>query len=131
MDRDRKGTLSIADLRFARTSFKMELSDDQVEDMMREAEKEKKVECPFAKLGGPNPHGMSMGNVVVGKKVNESKLNKNNDDRHVTKQHKDGDRCPWPFVFFHDPKTGMLDWQTWLVSGLLLCWVWNYFVVVH
>jgi charged multivesicular body protein 5 len=34
-------------------------------------------------------------------------------------------RCPWPFVFFHDPAMGMRDWQTWFVIGLVLCWVWS------
>eukprot|EP00521_Asterionellopsis_glacialis_P005417 CAMPEP_0195269022 /NCGR_PEP_ID=MMETSP0706-20130129/13516_1 /TAXON_ID=33640 /ORGANISM="Asterionellopsis glacialis, Strain CCMP134" /LENGTH=77 /DNA_ID=CAMNT_0040324041 /DNA_START=126 /DNA_END=356 /DNA_ORIENTATION=- len=23
------------------------------------------------------------------------------------------ERCPWPFIFFHDPTTGFQDWQTW------------------
>jgi hypothetical protein len=22
-------------------------------------------------------------------------------------------RCPWPFIFAHDPAQGMKDWQTW------------------
>ena len=35
-------------------------------------------------------------------------------------------RCPWPFVFFHDPLQGMQDYQTWIVVGLLLCWIWSY-----
>ncbi|GAX26814.1 heme oxygenase 1 [Fistulifera solaris] len=34
-------------------------------------------------------------------------------------------RCPWPFVFAHDPAQGMKDWQTWMVLGLVLCWMWN------
>mmetsp|Transcript_760 Transcript_760/g.2136 ORF Transcript_760/g.2136 Transcript_760/m.2136 type:complete len:204 (-) Transcript_760:1230-1841(-) len=28
------------------------------------------------------------------------------------------DRCPWPFIFFHDPKQGMKDSPTWVV----VCW---------
>lgn len=37
------------------------------------------------------------------------------------------DRCPWPFIFFHDPKQGMKDSPTWVV----VCWyilyrVWKY-----
>ena len=28
------------------------------------------------------------------------------------------DRCPWPFIFFHDPKQGMKDSPTWV----MLCW---------
>jgi len=34
-------------------------------------------------------------------------------------------RCPWPFVFAHDPVQGLQDWQTWIVVGLLLAWFWN------
>ncbi len=29
-------------------------------------------------------------------------------------------RCPWPFIFFHDPIAGMKDWQTWLIVGLIV-----------
>ena len=34
-------------------------------------------------------------------------------------------RCPWPFVFFHDPLTGMKDWQTWFMIGIALCWCYS------
>jgi len=34
-------------------------------------------------------------------------------------------RCPWPFIFAHDPAQGMRDWQTWLVLGLVLSWIWS------
>ncbi|KAL3811774.1 hypothetical protein ACHAXA_004206 [Cyclostephanos tholiformis] len=36
-----------------------------------------------------------------------------------------GGRCPWPFVFVHDPATGFRDWQTWFVIGLAMCWLWS------
>ena len=37
------------------------------------------------------------------------------------------DRCPWPFIFFHDPKQGMKDLPTWV----MVCWyclyrIWKY-----
>jgi hypothetical protein len=32
-------------------------------------------------------------------------------------------RCPWPFIFAHDPVAGLRDWQTWACTGLLLCWI--------
>lgn len=35
---------------------------------------------------------------------------------------KQGGRCPWPFVFAHDPWQGVKDWQTWLVVALLIAW---------
>jgi heme oxygenase (biliverdin-producing, ferredoxin) len=34
-------------------------------------------------------------------------------------------RCPWPFVFFHDPTQGLKDYQTWVVLGLALAWIWS------
>lgn len=37
-----------------------------------------------------------------------------------------GGRCPWPYVFFHDPAIGMQDWQTWFVIGLVLYWLWSH-----
>jgi heme oxygenase (biliverdin-producing, ferredoxin) len=36
-----------------------------------------------------------------------------------------GGRCPWPFVFFHDPLQGLQDYQTWIVVGLLMAWMWS------
>eukprot|EP00521_Asterionellopsis_glacialis_P016586 CAMPEP_0195292690 /NCGR_PEP_ID=MMETSP0707-20130614/10557_1 /TAXON_ID=33640 /ORGANISM="Asterionellopsis glacialis, Strain CCMP134" /LENGTH=539 /DNA_ID=CAMNT_0040353219 /DNA_START=66 /DNA_END=1685 /DNA_ORIENTATION=+ len=42
--------------------------------------------------------------------------------QHSTKK---GERCPWPFVFLHDPYQGMKDWQTWVILGLMMCWVWS------
>ena len=36
-------------------------------------------------------------------------------------------RCPWPFVFMHDPVMGLKDYQTWIVLGLCVGWAWSYF----
>jgi len=36
------------------------------------------------------------------------------------------DRCPWPFIFFHDPKTGLKDSPTWvLFFWALLYRIWK------
>lgn len=35
---------------------------------------------------------------------------------------KKGGRCPWPFIFAHDPWQGAKDWQTWLVVALVIGW---------
>ena len=35
---------------------------------------------------------------------------------------KQGGRCPWPFIFAHDPWQGVKDWQTWLVVALVVAW---------
>jgi heme oxygenase len=34
-------------------------------------------------------------------------------------------RCPWPFVFFHDPAQGMRDYQTWVVVCLFSCFIYK------
>jgi heme oxygenase len=36
-------------------------------------------------------------------------------------------RCPWPFILLHDPRAGLQDYKTWLVLGLVLCWIWSLF----
>ena len=86
-----------------------------------EAEEEEVVaKCPFAVLGGPNPHEMTRGlrggdildqvrakSAVVGGEVVQE------DER----------RWPWPFVFSHDPATGIHDNQTWVVISLVSCCV--------
>jgi len=40
-------------------------------------------------------------------------------------QKKKGERCPWPFVFMHDPKTGMKDYQTWVLIGIIFSCIWS------
>lgn len=34
-------------------------------------------------------------------------------------------RCPWPFVFLHDPMQGMRDYQTWVVLALVCSYMYN------
>jgi hypothetical protein len=78
-------------------------SKDQGQGTTNQEEAEAK--CPFGfKDFGPNPH--------AGTLVKERK----NDP---------ASRCPWPFVFFHDPLTGMKDWQTWFMIGIALCWCYS------
>ena len=78
------------------------------------------VKCPFAKLGGPNPHAK-----IGDEKTSETEEDDNIERPDVEKETNKGERCPWPFIFFHDPKTGMRDWQSWAVLGLVLCWGWS------
>jgi hypothetical protein len=61
-------------------------------------------ECPFG-FKGPNPHGAA---AAPKKKEIPSKAAAD-----------DGARCPWPFIFFHDPATGVRDWQTWASVALI------------
>lgn len=58
-------------------------------------------ECPFAK---PSTGGGD------GKMANATKKG----------------RCPWPFVFLHDPAAALRDWQTWALLGVLLSMVWRF-----
>jgi hypothetical protein len=32
------------------------------------------------------------------------------------------DRCPWPFIFFHDPVQGLKDSLTWATTLYLVLW---------
>jgi len=73
-----------------------------------EEEEDASQECPF-----------------LARKKKESIGNSSTTTMQEMKQHhsKVG-RCPWPFVFFHDPITGLQDYQTWVLVGLLLSWIW-------
>jgi Heme oxygenase len=35
-------------------------------------------------------------------------------------------RCPWPFIFLHDPVAALRDWQTWALLGVLLSMAWRF-----
>eukprot|EP00545_Synedropsis_sp_CCMP1620_P002891 CAMPEP_0119008582 /NCGR_PEP_ID=MMETSP1176-20130426/3800_1 /TAXON_ID=265551 /ORGANISM="Synedropsis recta cf, Strain CCMP1620" /LENGTH=494 /DNA_ID=CAMNT_0006960941 /DNA_START=81 /DNA_END=1562 /DNA_ORIENTATION=- len=66
-----------------------------LEQAVASGEKQIPDECPFAKTG--------------------NKKRKN----ATTVVPAAGGRCPWPFVFAHDPMMGLQDYQTWIVVGLL------------
>lgn len=107
------------------------------------------AKCPFAMLGGPNPHKTTQKNssvpnpISTGNAINSVEMEKKYADAIMSRSlqglqsidavkatttstsHGSKERCPWPFVFFHDPKTGMQDYQTWIVIGLLLCYFWS------
>lgn len=93
--------------------------------------KEGQAKCPFAMLGGSNPHKelvkQEKDDGTLDKTAKEQEINSvMGPSKNLTKQGQKGqERCPWPFVFFHDPRTGMKDYQTWIVIGLFLCYVWN------
>lgn len=76
---------------------------------------DQEVKCPFAKPGIPNPHSKTA------ETSRDSVDNIDKKEETTTKK----ERCPWPFVFFHDPQTGMRDWQTWAVGGLVFAWKWK------
>jgi len=70
------------------------------------------TQCPFG-FTGPNPHGPAKSVSAPAKKEVDSK------------KHDDSARCPWPFIFFHDPGQGFRDWQTWALVGLGTAFVYN------
>lgn len=80
---------------------------------------EEESKCPLG-FEGPNPHG----NVRNKDETTKQSLS-DTTSTTPTPHKKAGDRCPWPFIFFHDPATGMRDYQTWIVIGLILCWCWS------
>ena len=82
-------------------------NEDDTDEQAAEAK------CPFGFKDGPNPH--SSNTPAAGMKVKETSI----------KVEQSSSRCPWPFVFFHDPVTGMKDWQTWFIIGIFLCWCWS------
>lgn len=41
----------------------------------------------------------------------------------VTLDHEPDPRCPWPFVFFHDPTQGIYDWQTWAAVSVAIAYI--------
>lgn len=83
---------------------------------MASNDEDQAAKCPFAKIGGPNPHA-----IAEEEKKGESSMKEEKKEVNNSKV----ERCPWPFVFFHDAKTGIRDWQTWAVIGLVLCWAWS------
>eukprot|EP00978_Attheya_sp_CCMP212_P035517 scaffold154963_cov37-Attheya_sp.AAC.2 len=88
------------------------------------------TECPFGFKGGSgviNPHDVASSKSRPKKPmvaVTEKPVVTTATTTTDMKQKEEG-RCPWPFVFFHDPVQGMQDFQTWVVIGLILCWAWN------
>ena len=92
------------------------------------------AKCPFGFVSGPNPHQRGSVEVVTKESSKEEGVQPTNDSilstsRPTTSSSHDaggGGRCPWPFIFLHDPMTGAKDWQTWFVIGLALCFVWSH-----
>jgi len=73
--------------------------DSKEHDSKEHSSKKPKKVCPFM---------VSKNSSKESKKVCPFMVSKNRSKR-----------CPWPFIFFHDPMQGMLDVQTWLFIGVL------------
>jgi len=98
-----------------------ELGDSTRFSMEEKEEQESK--CPFAFLGGPNPHALVKGNEasIADRSITGGDNRGTNQEMSVH----DHGRCPWPFILLHDPITGFRDYQTWVVLGLLICWLYK------
>ncbi|KAL7528816.1 hypothetical protein ACHAXR_002656, partial [Thalassiosira sp. AJA248-18] len=79
---------------------------------------EEEAKCPFG-YKGPNPHGSLVSGKETKQEFDTKGLNNSTTSSPLSeavqsKEHASGEggRCPWPFVFFHDPMMGMKDWQT-------------------
>ncbi len=93
------------------------------------------AKCPFGFVGGPNPHA-SPAEKAEASSIKTSATSGSGSSKQKLMTDKrnhssSGARCPWPFVFFHDPIMGMRDWQTWFVIGLALCWFWSRVNDIH
>mmetsp|Transcript_15563 Transcript_15563/g.25258 ORF Transcript_15563/g.25258 Transcript_15563/m.25258 type:complete len:524 (-) Transcript_15563:52-1623(-) len=103
---------------------------------VKEGASEEEAKCPFGFKGGSNPHGPSVSSTSK-EAADDAKVAVKEQDAPLTSSSASGamlrkettstggGRCPWPFVFFHDPLMGMRDWQTFFVIGLVLCWCWS------
>lgn len=94
----------------------------------QEEREEETFKCPFAKLGGPNPHQNMDGEYKQKDRISEHKaISDETSDPRTGKEkgNESNARCPWPFIFFHDPATGMKDYQTWIVIALVSSYVWK------
>lgn len=79
--------------------------------------------CPFAALGGPNPHEKSNDTTRIPDKSLPPTVSGTSDPKGDQKQ----GRCPWPFIFFHDPATGLRDYQTWIVVAIFSWFILQFF----
>ena len=72
-------------------------------------------ECPFANMNATSSSSTT---------THHTKASNSPAPHHAASR-----RCPWPFVLFHDPQQFLLDWQTWMTFGLVLCWLYHQLVV--
>eukprot|EP00521_Asterionellopsis_glacialis_P010498 CAMPEP_0195290310 /NCGR_PEP_ID=MMETSP0707-20130614/6223_1 /TAXON_ID=33640 /ORGANISM="Asterionellopsis glacialis, Strain CCMP134" /LENGTH=566 /DNA_ID=CAMNT_0040350423 /DNA_START=96 /DNA_END=1793 /DNA_ORIENTATION=+ len=77
---------------------------------------EEEAKCPFGYVNGDSGNGneKSHGNRMdlLSRSVGTTHHEQQQSSTATTNTQKK-DRCPWPFIFSHDPITGIQDWQTW------------------
>lgn len=93
---------------------------DRIIDQQKKqnANDQEEAKCPFGFKEGPNPHNNTPG-------PSNNKTPEVNVMKASRAKVEPTSRCPWPFIFFHDPHQGMKDWQTWFIIGIVLCWCWS------
>ena len=77
------------------------------------------------KLGFWGHFGLSLTSIVLVKSVYRLFiLKQNNETEEVSNEQPAGilNRCPWPFIFFHDYKQGFKDSPTWMVVTWIILW---------
>ena len=77
------------------------------------------------KLGFWGHFGLSLTSIVLVKLVYRIFiLKQNNETEEVSNEQPAGilNRCPWPFIFFHDYKQGFKDSPTWMVVTWIILW---------
>ena len=75
----------------------------------------KENKCPFAVLGGPNPHKVGTTTAAAAAAA-AAAANVNQVDAAMASK----SECPWPFILLHDPKKGLQNPWTWLALVVVL-----------
>jgi len=65
------------------------------------------AQCPFANMSGASA-------------FEHLHHHESSEYEEQTQIESHGKSCPWPFIFLHNPRAGMQQWQTWVAIGLLL-----------
>jgi len=87
---------------------------------------EEEAKCPFGYVNSDSGNGNEK---AQGNRMNPSSRSVGTTNHAqqqsstATVNNQKKERCPWPFIFSHDPFTGVQDWQTWITIGLVaLVW---------
>jgi len=65
------------------------------------------AQCPFANMSGASS-------------FQHLHHHESSEDQQQEQPKGHAKSCPWPFIFLHNPKAAMKQWQTWLTIGLFL-----------
>mmetsp|Transcript_34922 Transcript_34922/g.38994 ORF Transcript_34922/g.38994 Transcript_34922/m.38994 type:complete len:561 (+) Transcript_34922:207-1889(+) len=88
-----------------------------------EAGKKSSAPCPFLASSTTKEEGKEKSSAIC--PFLTSSNNKISPTLKQQHEKSSGKVCPWPFILLHDPYAGMWKWQTWLIIGLLLVYVYQ------